>query len=260
MLWVWLIWRNTANVSMGGLEFLGLIVAIATTVLCKRFPMGVRADFIEKPEQMLGEFESRTNWPLVLIGATILLGGVASTVRIITHLATGFATFRDVLNDIGVFVVEWVHERLSGGTHDGELEKTQAYILCVLVIPGLIMVLVCLTPLLHRGRNFRVEADGTLSFRKGADWETIEPRQYPVVIADAASFHFCKSEGATPSLELPMWRVFSRDKGTGVKTNVLAAWLRRELEKQGYTVEGRSSRGMIETSWIAHLEPVPPRC
>src|SRR5262245_21524352 len=81
LLWVWMMWRNSANVSMGGAEWLSLLAAVAVTVICKRRPLGPAAVFIEKPEEMRGEFESRTNWALVLIGAAILLGGVASAVR-----------------------------------------------------------------------------------------------------------------------------------------------------------------------------------
>jgi hypothetical protein len=249
--WVWLMWRNSANTSVSGLEFLGLVAAITITLLCRKYPQGVPAVFIEKPEQMQGEFESRTNWALVLIGAGILLGGIASTVRIITHLATGFATVKDVLNDIGVFIVEWIHERLSGGTYDGELEKTQAYILCILIIPGLFMALICLTPFFHRGRNFRVHEDGSFSVRKGDAWETVEPLRYVTVTADGTSILFKESENGAAAVELPMWRVFSRDRGTEVKSSVLAAWLRRELETQGYAIEGRTAKGRVETSWIA---------
>jgi hypothetical protein len=99
-----------------------------------------------------------------------------------------------------------------------------------------------------------VERDGSLSVRKRKDWETVQCREYPFITADGTSILFRESEDDTPRLELPLWRVFSRDKGTAVKTKVLAAWFRKELEAQGYTVEGRNPKGMVETSWIARLK------
>jgi len=251
LLWVWCMWRNSANTSMGGAEWLSLLGAIAVTIVCKQRPLGVPAVFIEKPEEVRGEFESRTNWALVLIGAAILLGGIASAVRIVTHLATGFATVKDIFNDIGVFIVEWWKERLSGGTYDGELEKTQAYIFVLMLIPGFFMVLINLGPFfLHRAR-FVAGEHGELTVKRGRVETMVRPGQYAVVAADSSSIEFKDSEAEPAAVEVPTGRVFSVAKGTRVEPKVIVAWLRGELEKQGYAIERRTPQGMAETSWIA---------
>lgn len=250
LLWVWCGWRNSANVLMGGAEWLSLLGAIAITILCKQRPLGVPAVFIREPGQMCGEFESRTNWALVLIGAAILLGGIASAVRMVTHLTTGVATVTDILNDIGVFIIEWWKERLSGGTYDGELEKTQAYIFVLMFIPGFFLVLINLGPFLHRAR-FVAGENGAITVKRRGREKVVGPREYAVVTADSSSITFKDGETELAAVEVPTGRVFSVAKGTRVEPKVIVAWLRGELEKQGYKIERRTPHGMVETSWVA---------
>jgi hypothetical protein len=152
----WLTFRGLAigksqNVSFGGLEFLALAVAMCVSIFCVAKPLGGPKIELSEPAHMLGGFVSRTNWALVLIGALLSVGGIGATGAIVYDMATGRAGFGDVLRDIAIFV---------GGFYEAELEKTRAYALCILLLPGSLLLWYNLIPFFKRGTEFRVERDG----------------------------------------------------------------------------------------------------
>jgi hypothetical protein len=82
---------------------------------------------------------SRTNWGLALFGGILTIGGVAGATAAIYDVSTGRATVGEVVTDIGVFIEAWIAE-LIAPAYDAELEKTHAYALCLLLIPGPLLV------------------------------------------------------------------------------------------------------------------------
>jgi hypothetical protein len=52
-------------------------------------------------------------------------------------------------------------------TYDAELEKTHAYALFLLLIPGLLLLWFNLIPFFNRGSEFQVHPDGSVSVRRG---------------------------------------------------------------------------------------------
>jgi hypothetical protein len=54
----------------------------------------------------------------------------------IYDVSTGRATVGDVVTDIGAFSEGWITALIAGPTYDAELEKTHAYALFLLLIPG----------------------------------------------------------------------------------------------------------------------------
>ena len=90
-----------------------------------------------------------------------------------------------------------------GGFYDAELEKTHAYALFLLLIPGLLLVWYNLIPFCKRGTEFQVHPDGP------------------------------------PTIVLPQDPVFSREYGVPAK--VSAESFRRLLAGRGFDVESVSS-------------------
>jgi hypothetical protein len=105
-------------------------------------------------------------------------------------LATGRASVGEVVKDIAVFIEGWIAETIARYAYDAELEKTHAYALFLLLIPGLIMVWLNLIPVLHRGSEFRVEADGSVMVRRSDSWEPLLEYQYPSRVADGRTIDF----------------------------------------------------------------------
>jgi hypothetical protein len=66
---------------------------------------------------------SRTNWALLLIGAILTVGGVATTGAIVYDMSTGRASFGDVVRDIAVFIEGWFTALFPGGFYDAELRR-----------------------------------------------------------------------------------------------------------------------------------------
>ena len=146
------IWKSQ-TVSFGGLEFLALALAIGISIFCVAKPLGGPKVDLSEPADMLGGFVSRTNWALVLIGTLLIVGGVGATGAIVYDMSTGRATLGDVLRDIGVFIEGWFTELFLGGRYDAELEKTHAYALFILLLPGLLTALVQPDPVLQAGHR-----------------------------------------------------------------------------------------------------------
>ena len=149
---------NSQSVYFGPLEWLALIAAIAISIWCMAKPLGGPKVELSEPAHLLGAFVSRTNWALVIIGALLTIGGVAGAGAAIYDMSTGRATVGDVLKDIAIFIEGWIVEMFAADAYDAELEKTHAYALFLLIIPGLLLLWFNLIPLLHRGSEFRVEA------------------------------------------------------------------------------------------------------
>ena len=118
-------------------------------------PLGGPKVDLSEPAHMLGRFVSRTNWALVLIGSILTVGGVAATMAIVYDMSTGRAGFGDVVRDIAVFIEGWFTEIFLGGFYDAEHEKTHAYPLFVLLLPGLLLLWYNVIPFFKRGNEFR---------------------------------------------------------------------------------------------------------
>src|SRR5438876_688811 len=79
LLWaIWLgllaaVWKNSRSSSLGWIEASLLAPAIAITVWCWWRPLGIPKVIIRKPEQVLGEFASRTSWSWLLFSVFLTL-------------------------------------------------------------------------------------------------------------------------------------------------------------------------------------------
>ena len=230
------IW-NSQSVSFGPLEFVALFAAIAISVWCMAKPMGGPKVDLSEPTHLLGAFVSRTNWALVIIGVLLTVGGVAGAGAVIYDMSTGRASFGDVLKDIAIFIEGWFAE-LIVPTYDAELEKTHAYALFLLILPGLLLLLFNLVPLLKRGSEFQVHPDGSVSVRRHDSWEPLMEYQYTTVTADGNTVEFTPPVDGPPAIRLPQDRVFSREYGVRLKSDVSAEFFRRLLAGRGFEIEG----------------------
>jgi hypothetical protein len=173
----------------------------------------------------------------VLIGAFLTVGGVAATGAIVYDMSTGRAGFGDVMRDIAVFVEGWFTELFLGGFYDAELEKTHAYALFVLLLPGLLLLWYNLIPFFKRGSEFRVELDGSVAVRAGDTWPALLEYEYATVSADGTTIDFAPPNGGRGSLVLPQQRVFSREYGVRLPTETSAEFFRRRLRTRGFDVD-----------------------
>ncbi len=230
------IW-NSQSVSFGPLEFVALFAAIAISVWCMAKPLGGPKVELTEPTHLLGTFVSRTNWALVIIGALLTVGGVGGAGAAIYDMSTGRASFGDVLKDIAIFIEGWFAE-LIVPTYDAELEKTHAYALFLLILPGLLLLWFNLIPLFRRGSEFQVHTDGSVSVRRKDSWEPLMEYQYATVTADGNTVEFTPPPGGPPAVRLPQDRVFSRDYGVRLKSGVGAEFFRRLLAGRGFVIEG----------------------
>lgn len=229
------IWKSQ-SVSFSGLEFLALAVAIGITIFCVAKPLGGPKVDLSEPAHMLGGFVSRTNWALVLIGAILTVGGVAATMAIAYDMSTGRAGFGDVVRDIGVFIEGWFTEIFLGGFYDAELEKTRAYALCILLLPGLLLLWYNLIPLFKRSSQFRVEPDGSVLVPAGATWPALLKYEYSTVTADGTTVEFRSPQGSS-KLVLPQQRVFSREYGVRLPAKTNAEFFCRRVTARGFEIE-----------------------
>lgn len=126
---------NSQSVYFSGKEWLALIAAIGISIWFMTKPLGGAKYELREPTHLLGAFVSRTSWGLVLFGAVLTLGGIAGAMAAIYDVSTGRATVGDVFTDIVTFIEGWIAS-LIVPTYDAELEKTHAYALFVLLIPG----------------------------------------------------------------------------------------------------------------------------
>jgi hypothetical protein len=89
---------------------------------------------LREPTHLLSAFVYRTSWGLVLFGAIVIEG--------------------------------WIAEMIAP-TYDAELEKTHAYELFIVLIPGLLLLSFNLVPFFKRGMEFQVHPDASVSVRRG---------------------------------------------------------------------------------------------
>ncbi len=200
-------------------------------------PLGGPKVELSEPTHLLGAFVSRTNWALLIIGSLLTVGGVAGAGAAIYDLSTGRASFGDVMKDIAIFVEGWFVE-LIAPTYDAELEKTHAYALFLLILPGLVILWFNLIPFFKRGNEFQIHPDGSVSVRRGDSWEPLMEYQYTTVTADGNTIDFTPPPDGPPAVVLPQDRVFSREYGVRLKSKVSAEFFRRLLAGRGFAVEG----------------------
>jgi hypothetical protein len=231
---------NSQSVYFSGTEWLALIAAIGISIWCMAKPLGGPKYELKEPTHLLGAFESRTSWGLTLFGAIVTVGGVAASMAIVYDVSTGRATVGDVMTDIGIFVEGWIVS-LIAPTYDAELEKTHAYALFVLLIPGLLLVWFILIPFFNRGSEFQVHPDGSVSVRRGDSWEPLVEYQYSAVEADGTTIDFTPPADGPPAIVLPQRRVFSHEYGARLPAKVSAEFFRRLLAGRGFDVESASS-------------------
>jgi hypothetical protein len=231
---------NTQSVYFSPLEWLALIAAIGISIWCMAKPLGGPKYELSEPSHLLGAFVSRTSWGLTLFGATLTIGGIAGSMAAIYDVCTGRATVGDVFKDIGIFIEGWIAE-LIAPTYDAELEKTHAYALFLLLIPGVLLVWYNLVPFFKRGNEFQVHPDGWVSVRRGDSWEPLMEYQYSTVIADGTMIAFTPPPDGPPKIVLPQQRVFSREYGVRLPDKVSAEFFRRLLAGRGFDVESASS-------------------
>jgi hypothetical protein len=235
------IW-NSQSVSFGPWEWLALVAAIAISIWCMAKPLGGPKVELSEPTHLLGSFVSRPSWALVIIGALLTIGGIAGAGAAIYDMSTDRASFGDVLKDIAIFVEGWFAE-LIAPTYDAELEKTHAYALFLLILPGLLLLWFNLIPLVKRGSEFQVHEDGSVSVRRGDSWEPLLEYQYAAVTADGVTFEFIPPPDGPPAIRLPADRVFSREYGVRLKNKVSAEFFRRLLAGRGFDIEGPATGG-----------------
>jgi len=228
---------NSQRASFSPVEWLALIAAIAISIWCMAQPLGGPKVELTEPGHLLGAFVSRTNWALLIIGALLTVAGVGGAGAAIYDVSTGRADVGDVSKDIAIFAEGWTVE-LIAPTYDAELEKTHAYALFILIIPGLLLLFFNLTPLLKRGSEFQVHADGSVSVRRADSWEPLLEYQYATVTADGDSIEFTPPPDGPPAVVLPQDRVFSREYGVRLPDKVSAEFFRTLLAKRGFDVDG----------------------
>lgn len=231
---------NSQSVYFSAPEWLALIAAIGISIWCMAKPLGGPKYELREPNHLLGAYVSRTSWGLVLFGALLTLGGVAGAMAAIYDVSTGRATVGDVFTDIGIFIEGWIAE-LIAPMYDAELEKTHAYALFLLLIPGLLLLFFNLIPFFNRGKEFQVHPDGSVSVRTGDNWEPLMEYQYSVVTADGTTIEFTPPADGPPKIVLPQDRVFSREYHARLPAKVSAEFFRRLLAGRGFDVESESS-------------------
>jgi hypothetical protein len=129
---------------------------------------------------------------------------------------------------------------LIAPSYDAELEKTHAYALFLLLIPGVLLVWYNLIPFFKRGNEFQVHPGGSVSVRRDDSWEPLMEYQYSTVTADGRTIDFTPPADGPPAVVLPQDRVFSREYGVRLPAKVSAEFFRRLLAGR-FDVESVSS-------------------
>ena len=244
--------KNSQSVYFSPLEWLALAAAVGISIWCMAKPLGGPKIEMTKPTHVLGSFVSRTSWGLVLFGVILTIGGIGATGAIVYDLSTGRATFADVVRDIAIFIEGWTVELITKGGYDAELETTHAYALFILLLPGVILVWLNLIPLFRRGREWRVEPDGSVAVRHGDAWAPLLEYEYATAAADGTTIRFTPPPDGRPALVLPQQRVYSREFGSRLRSKVSAAFFRQRLAGRGFTVEPPPSESTTTDSFTAH--------
>ncbi len=259
---IWVVWlgffalciSNSDRGELSSREFVALLVAGALTIWCVINPLGIDKVQITDPNALRGEFRSRTNWALVLLGAAMSLVGIAAVFKIGHDLFYGFTTVIGIFEDFGLFFLELFLERISRGT-DGDVTKSRLYILMVLLPVGLLLLWFNLLPWMFRGAAFRISDDGQMSFWLGGQWQPLRPAHYRRVTADGISIEFTDPINAQARVTLPQGRVFSMTLGTRVSDVVLADFFRRRLEKAGFKLLSQTGDAGGNTWEFSREEP-----
>jgi hypothetical protein len=249
-----LLWQNTSGEGFTFIEFLAMAAGTGITVWICKHPMGKPTVYIEEASQMLGRFESRTNWALVILAAHITLLGIGVTGKIVYDLSHRLTTVGGIFEDIAMFFLESLKILLSSGT-SGDVTHTKLYTLIVALPIGPIMLMVVLVPWMHRGLPFRVEPRDMLEVRCDGKWQLLNEREFPHVVANALNINFyADAADDAPTLSLPLSRVYSCELGTRVKAAVIAEYFRLRLEQLGYSVKPREGRSSMVENWVAQHE------
>jgi hypothetical protein len=235
--------KNSQSVYFSPLEWLALAAAIGISIWCMAKPLGGPKMKMTKPTHLLGAFVSRTSWALVLFGAILTIGGIGATGAIVYDLSTGRATFGDVMRDIAIFLAGFIAEVTSRGGYDAGLENTHAYALFLLLLPGVLLVWLNLIPFFRRGREWRVEPDGSVAVHRGDTWAPLLEYEYATVAADGTTIRFTSPPGGPQALALPPKRVYSREFGCRLRSDVSSAFFRQRLADRGFSVEPPPSDG-----------------
>jgi hypothetical protein len=117
-----------------------------------------------------------------------------------------------------------------------------AYALFLLLIPGLLLVWANLIPLLNRGSEFRVESDGSVMFRRRDSWEPLLEYQYSSATADGRTIRFTPPSDGPPAVVLPQARVFCRENGARLKSELSAEFFTELLTRRGFEVAAGTSK------------------
>lgn len=206
-------------------------------------PLGGPKVELTRPDHLLGTFASTPSYGLLLFGAVLTIGGIAGLGAAVYDLVTGRASMADVGRDIAVFIEGWIAEMVAGVTYDAELEKTHAYALFLLLIPGLLLLWANLIPLLRRGSPFRVEPDGSVMVRRGDSWGPLLEYQYSAAVADGRVIEFVPPADGPPAVVLPQARVFCRENGARLTSELSAEFFTQLLGGRGFEVAATSGAG-----------------
>lgn len=227
---------NSQQTSFGAVEFLALAVAVGISIWCVASPLGPPKIELDEPTHVLGEFRTRINWALVLIGGLLTVAGFGGSGAIVHDLATGRASVGDVFHDIGIFVEGWFVEVFTKGAIDAELEDTRGYALAFLLVVGMPLLWINIAPLVRRGRPFRVGPDGSVEIGGGPGWIRLEERDFESVAADGTVIRFeLGAEGGT--ITLGQARMFSREHAARLPAEVSAAFFRGRLATREFDVD-----------------------
>jgi hypothetical protein len=178
----------------------------------------------------------------------LTVGGVAGAGAAIYDLSTGRATVGDVLKDIVIFIEGRIAE-LIAPTYDAELEKTHAYALFLLLIPGVLLVWYNLIPFFKRGNEFQVHPAGSVSVRRGDGCEPLMEYQYSTATADGTTIDFTPPADGPHAVVLPQQRVFSREYGAPARQGQ-----RRVLSAASCRARVRCRVGVVEQQQL-HRTP-----
>lgn len=153
-----------------------MTLAIGIGIFCVANPLGGPKVDLSEPSHLLGGFVSRTNWALVLIGTLLTVGGVGEG---------------------------WFTELFLGGYYDAELEKTHAYALFILLLPGLLPLWYNLIPFFKRGTEFGSSLTVRSRSRQRGAWPASLEYEYVCVDADGFDVDEASSSDHFAAKRLP---------------------------------------------------------
>ena len=182
------------------------------------------------------------------------------SVKLAVDLQQGFTTIGGALVDVVETLRQWAREVMSSGRF-GDVTRTRLYILVGLVPLGLVMLWYHLLPWRLRGLRFRLE-EGGASICRGAEWVTLDERDYSEIRATGFAIEFKKDANAPPDVVLPQWRVYSRALDAPALDHLLAKYFRVRLEKLGFALTSEDG-ARLQRQWVARRagqggKPRPP--